>query len=77
MTICNYLYKNMKHDDQISNLIVGLLLKLKGIIHLFEKKHLIIKILSARIDNYHTLFANLKDNNITNLIEPSKISNKE
>ena len=32
MAICNYLYNNMRNNDQISNFIVGLLFELKQII---------------------------------------------
>ena len=67
----------MKHDDQISNLIVGLLLELKEIVHFEKEKHLLIENLSAKIDNYHNLFTNLKDNLITILIESSKLSHRE
>ena len=34
----------MKHDDQISNLIGGLLLELKEIVHFEKEKHLLIEI---------------------------------
>ena len=33
MDICNYLYNNMKNNDQISNVIIGLLLKFKQIVN--------------------------------------------
>ena len=61
MAICNSLYNNIKHDNQISNVIVGLLLELKEVEHLL-----------ARIDNCNNLFTSLKDNNITNIIKPLK-----
>lgn len=45
--------------------------------HSFENgKHLIVGNLSKRIDNYKILFTNIKDNNIINLTEPSKITHK-
>ena len=75
MAICNSLYNNMKYDNQISNLIVGLLLELKEVVHSI-KKHLIMEHLLARIDNCNNLFTSLKDNNITNIIKPLKISHK-
>ena len=74
MAICNTLYNNMKHDNQISNSILGLLLKLKDAIH---SKNIIIENLAKRIDNYHNLFTNLKYEHITNLNELSKITHKE
>ena len=71
MAICNTLYNNMKHDNQISNSILGLLLKLKDAIH---SKNIIIENLAKRIDNYHNLFTNLKEKSLK---EPSKITHKE
>ena len=51
MAIYNSLYNNMKHDDQISNLILGLLLELKEVVH-SKKKILIIANLSTRIEKF-------------------------
>lgn len=77
MAICNSLYNNMRNDEQISNLIIGLLLEFKEIVILIDGKDLILDNLSNRVENYKNLFTNLKDNNIINLIKPSKITHKE
>ena len=52
MDICNSLYNNMKNDDQISNLIIGLLLEFKQIISSKNEKYLILNNLSKRVDNH-------------------------
>ena len=67
----------MKYDSKTSNIVVGLLLKIKDIIMSNENKQLIYDNLSNRVDNYKNAFSYMKDNKITNLIEPSKISSKE
>ena len=67
----------MRNDDQISNSIVGLLLELKEVILSKNGKHLIVDNLSKRINNYKKLCTNMKDNNIINLAEPSKMTYKE
>ena len=38
IVICNNLHNIMKNDNQISNLIVGLLLELKEVINFHKKK---------------------------------------
>ena len=77
MDSCNSLYNNMKNNEQISHLIVGLLVKFKQIINSKDEKHFIVDNLSKRVDNYKNLFTNMKDNNIINLTEPSKKSPTE
>ena len=77
IVICNNLHNIMKNDNQISNLMVGLLLKLKEVINFPQKNNLIFENLSKRIDNYQNLFTNLKDKNIIILNEPPKIINKD
>ena len=77
IVICNNLHNIMKNDNQISNLIVGLLLELKEVINFPQKNNLIFENLSKRIDNYQNLFTNLKDKNIIILNEPPKIINKD
>ena len=75
--ICNNLHNNMKNDNQILNLIIGLLLELKKVINIPKQNNFIVEKLSKRIDNYKNLFTNLKDKNITILNEPPKIINKD
>ena len=53
------------------------MLELKEVIQSKKDKHLSVKISSKRIYNYHNFFTNLKNENITNLNEPSKITHKE
>ena len=77
IVICNNLHNIMKNDNQISNLMVGLLLKLKEVINFPQKNNLIFENLSKRIDNYQNLFTNLKDKNIIIFNEPPKIINKD
>ena len=77
MGICNLLFNNTKNDVQLSNTIIGLLLELNEIINSNDENNLIFDDLAQRVDNYKKLFTNMKDNNITNLIEPSKKSSKE
>ena len=67
----------MKNDNQILNLIIGLLLELKKVINIPKQNNFIVEKLSKRIDNYKNLFTNLKDKNITILNEPPKIINKD
>ena len=67
----------MKYDSKTSNIIVGLLLEVEDIIMSNENKQLIYYNLSNRVDNYKNAFSYMKDNKITNLIEPSKRSPKE
>ena len=52
MDIYNSLYNNMKNDDQISNVIVSLLLEFKEIMNSKDDKHFIVDNLSKRVDNY-------------------------
>ena len=75
--ICNLLFNNTKNDVQLSNRIIGLLLELNQIINSNDDNNLIFGNLAQRVDNYKTLFTNMKDNKITNLIEPSPKSPKE
>mgnify|MGYP005683130249 CR=1 FL=1 len=77
MDICNLLFNNTKNDVQLSNTIIGLLLELNQIINSNDDNNLIFGNLAQRVDNYKTLFTNMKDNKITNLIEPSPKSPKE
>lgn len=77
MNICNTLYNNMKNDNKTSNIVVGLLLEVKNIIMSNENKQLIYDNLSNRVDNYKNAFSYMKDNKITNLIEPTKRSPTE
>ena len=74
MDICNSLYNNKKNNEQISNLIVSLLLEFKQINNSKDDKYLFLDNLSKRVDNYKKLFTNLKDNNRINLTENSKKS---
>ena len=60
MDICNSLNNNMKNDEQISNIIAGLLLEFKQIIHSKDEKRLILDNLSKRVDDYKNLFTFLK-----------------
>ena len=76
MDICNLLFNNTKNDVQLSNTIIGLLLELNEIINSNDDNNLICDNLAQRVDNYKQLFTNMKDNEITNLIEPSKKSPK-
>ena len=50
----------MKNDEQISNIIAGLLLEFKQIIHSKDEKRLILDNLSKRVDDYKNLFTFLK-----------------
>ena len=77
MDFCKSLFNNMKNDVQLSTTIIGLLLELNEIINSNEDKNLIFDNLSQRVDNYKKIFTNMKDNKITDLIEPSKKSPKE
>ena len=77
MNICNLLFNNTKNDVQLSNTIIGLLLELNEIINSNDDNDLIFNILAQRGDNYKKLFTDMKDNEITNLIEPSKKFPKE
>ena len=77
MDSCNSLYNNMKNNEKISHLIVGLLVEFKQIINSKDEKHFIVDNLSKIVDNYKNLFTNMKDNNIINLTEPSKKSPTE
>ena len=77
MDICNLLFNNTKHDVQLSNIIIGLLLKLNERINSNDDNVLIFNNLAQRVDSYKTIFTNMKENEITNLIEPSKKSPKE
>ena len=70
------LFNNTKNDVQLSNPIIGLLLELKEIINSNDDNNLMFDNLAQRVDNYKTLFTNMKDNKITNIIEPSKKSPK-
>ena len=70
------LFNNTKNDVQLSNTIIGLLLELNEIINSNDDNNLMFDNLAQRVDNYKTLFTNMKDNEITNLIEPSKKSLK-
>ena len=74
MNICNLLFNNTKNDVKLSNKIIGLLLELNQIINSNLDKNLIFDNLSQRVDNYKNIFTDMKDNKITNLIEPSKKS---
>ena len=76
MDICNLLFNNTKNDIQLSNTIIGLLLELNEIINSNDDNDLIFDNLAQRVDNYKKLFTNMKDNEITNLIESSKKSSK-
>ena len=76
MDICNSLYNNLKKYDQILNIIISLLLEIKEILNSKDDKKLVIDNLFQRVDNYKKLFTNLKDNNKSNLIEPSKTHQK-
>ena len=69
MHICNLLFNNTKNDVQLSNTIIGLLLELNEIINSNDENNLIFDDLAQRVDNYKKLFTNMKDNNITNLID--------
>ena len=60
MNICNSWYNNMKNDEQISNIIAGLLLEFKQIINSKDEKRLILDNLSKRVDDYKNLFTFLK-----------------
>ena len=77
MDIYNLLFSNTKNDVQLSTTIIGLLLELNQIINSNDDKHLMFDNLSQRVDNYKKIFTNIKDNKITNLIEPSKKSPNE
>ena len=46
----------MKNDDQISNVIVSLLLEFKEIMNSKDDKHFIVDNLSKRVDNYKKLY---------------------
>ena len=70
------LFNNTKNDDKLSKTIICLLLELNEIINSNDDNDLIFNILAQRVDNYKQLFTNMKDNEITNLIEPSKKSLK-
>ena len=76
MDIYNLLFHNTKNDVKLLNIIIGLLLELNQIINSNLDKKLIFDNLSQRVDNYKNLFTYMKDNKITNLIEPSKKSPK-
>ena len=56
---------------------VELMLELKDALRFKKEKHIIIDNLKKRIDNYQNLFTNMKDNNMIDLNEPSKVINKE
>ena len=77
MNICNLLFNNTKNYVQLSNTIISLLLELNEIISSNDDNDLIFNILAQRVDNYKKTFTNMKDNEITNFIEPSKKSPKE
>ena len=77
MDIYNLLFNNTKNDVQLSNKIIGLLLKLNEIINSNDDNNLIFDTLTQRVDNYKKSFTDMKDNNITTLIEPSKKHPKE
>ena len=76
MNICNLWFNNTENDAQLSKTIISLLLELNEIINSNDDNDLIFNILAQRVDNYKQLFTNMKDNEITNLIEPSKKSSK-
>ena len=67
----------MRNDDQISNLIVGLLLEFKQIIISKDEKYLILENLLKGVDDYKTSFTNMKNVNMINLRELSKITHKK
>ena len=50
----------MKNDEQISNIIAGLLLEFRQIINSKDEKRLILDNLSKRVDDYKNLFTFLK-----------------
>ena len=70
------LFNNTKNDVQLSNTIIGLLLELNEIINSNNDNNLIFDNLAQRVDNYKKLSTNMKDNKITNLIEPSQTLRK-
>ena len=76
MNICNSLFNNMKNDVQLSTTIICLLLELNQIINSNENKSLIFDNLSQRVDNYKTLFTNMKDNEKIILSNLPKISKR-
>ena len=71
------LFNNTKNDDKLSKTIICLLLELNEIINSNDDNDLIFNMLAQRVDNYKKLFTNMKENEIKNLIEPSKKSPKE
>ena len=77
MDICNLLCNNTKSDVQLSNTIIGLLLELNQITNSNDDRKLIFDNLLQRVDDHKKVFTNMKDNKITNLIEPFKKSLKE
>ena len=62
MDICNLLFNNTKHDVQLSNIIIGLLLKLNERINSNDDNVLIFNNLAQRVDSYKTIFTNMKEN---------------